>query len=204
MWDGQTVAILASGPSMSSAVAAKCKHLRTIAINNTFQLAPWADMLYAADDKWWRLTEGWREFVGLKVTCDNVDPKRTGAWFKELLYLRHTGAEGFDPDPSCIKTGRNSGYQAIHIAAHAGAKRILLCGMDMRGGHWHGQHKSGLSNKSCFEQWIELFATLKPELDKRGVEVWNCTQGSALKCFPYMDLDEACALPDQAAVGVSA
>jgi hypothetical protein len=182
---------------MSQAVAGKCRRFRTIAINNTFQLAPWADMLYAADVKWWTFTD-WKSFAGLKVTCDVTV-------FKDLLHLRHTGDKGFDPDPGCVRTGRNSGYQAIHIAAHAGCKRILLCGFDMRGGHWHGPHKRPLRDDgNVYARWIPHFATLKPELDRRGIEVINCTPGSALKCFSMMALDEACALPDSAGARLSA
>ena len=198
MWEGQVVAILASGPSMSQAVADKCRQFRTIAINNTFRLAPWADMLYAADALWWMFTE-WQGFAGLKVTCDETATN-------DVLHVRHTGPQGFDPDPSCVKTGSNSGYQAIHIAAHAGCKRILLCGYDMRGGHWHEPHRRPLRDhgEGIYARWIPAFDTLKPELDKRWIEVINCTPGSALKCFPMMSLDEACALPDPSAVGVSA
>lgn len=197
MWDGQTVAILASGPSMSSAVAEKCRRFKTIAINNTFRLAPWADMLYAADALWWTVTKDWKDFHGMRVTCDDTA-------FPELLQLRHTGPTGFDPDPSCLKTGSNSGYQAIHVAVHAGAKRILLNGYDMRGGHWHGRHVAPLRDhgEGIYVRWLKAFETLKPAL--HGVEVINCTPGSALKTFPMMSLDEACALPDPVAASLSA
>jgi len=34
------------------------------------------------------------------------------------------------------------------------------------------------------------FPTLQPALTERGIEVINCTPGSALTCFPMGNLDE--------------
>lgn len=190
LWARQTVAILASGPSMSQAVADQVRDvgIPAIAINTTFRLAPWATMLYAADPEWWQhpAHRGAHDFAGLKVSCSNV---------KGVLLLRNTGKEGFDPDQSAIRTGGNSAYQALHIAIHAGAARILLCGLDMHGGrhHWHGEHPHGLKQtvEENYAEWIKRFNALIKPLAERGIEVLNCTPGSALRCFPMADLAEA-------------
>lgn len=191
MWEGETVAILASGPSMSQEIAdgVARRALRTIAINTTFQLAPWADILYAADGQWWdRHWKHAKGFKGLKVT---IEPN---ALRPELLTLKNNmvgGFTGFDPDPGTVKSGQNSGYQAICIAVHAGAKCIELYGFDMRSienkHHWHGGHPSPLRNhgESMYGRWLKNFETLVPEINKRGIEVINCTPNSALKCFPF-------------------
>jgi len=186
LWAGQTVAVLASGPSMTPLVAAAVRNIPTIVINDTFRLAPWAALLYAADAAWWQANPDALAFAGLKVTVDSVPGVEA---------LRNTGSTGFDPDPQCIRTGSNSGYQGVHIAAQAGATRILLCGFDMtakRGAHWFGAHRPDLKNTDpeTYERFIRRFATLKDALDARGVEVINCTPGSALKCFPFGDLVE--------------
>jgi predicted peroxiredoxin len=196
MWAGQSCAILASGPSMSQEVADTVRYtrLRTICINTTFKLAPWADMLYAADADWWKHKNNAaaQKFEGLKVTAMEVP-------YPDVLQLNPTGHDGFDPNPANIRKGHNSGYQAVHIAAHAGCTRILLCGFDMRGGHWHGDHPQGLRNhhQDVFAVWIKAFDKLGDELEQRGIEVVNCTPGSALKRFRCADLKdeiEACAL----------
>jgi hypothetical protein len=137
--EGATVAILASGPSMSQAVAdaVHAAGIPAIAINSTFRLAPWADVLYAADPEWWAHPSN-RDalvFKGLRLSCQPM---------KAVLQLRNSGVTGFDPDPAAVRTGGNSGYQALHVAIHAGAARVLLCGYDMHGGHWHGKHPAGL------------------------------------------------------------
>jgi hypothetical protein len=158
----------------------------TIAVNNTFKLAPSADMVYAADDQWWRKYYKEAEHcTGRLVSCSPVA-------FPNVLVLKNTGNSGFDKDPSCIRTGGNSGYQAIHIAAHAGAKRIVLCGFDLRGGHWHGRHVSPLREhgEGIYARWIPRFNTLAVELERLGIEVINCTPGSALKCWPNVPLNQ--------------
>lgn len=180
MWAGATCAILASGPSMSAAVAETVRthaDVRVIAVNNTFKLARWADVLYAADERWWTKyhaeTTG---FLGLKV-CAEQTP------FPDVLLIDQTGGGG-------------SGYGALaKIAVPAGCVRVLLCGFDMHGGHWHAKHEAPLRNagEGIYRKWMGQFEALAPELAKRGVEVLNCTPGSALKCFPAVSLDAALA-----------
>ena len=186
MWQGKTVAILASGPSLTPE---QCSHvaaagLPAIAINDTFRLAPWADMLYAADTGWWRYhAQDALKFQGLKVTAHE------SCEFPAVKLLKRSGDLGFDPDPRFIRTGGNSGYQALHIAIHAGAARVLLLGYDMNasaGAHWHGQHPRPLRNTDpeTYKRWVSRFSALSG----RGAEILNCTPGSALTCFPFDEL----------------
>lgn len=179
VWAGKTVAILASGPSMSQAVADKVRadRLPAIVVNTTFRLAPWADLLYGADASWWKNTAGALQFAGLKFSCEPV---------LGILNLRNAGKTGYSDDATCIHTYGNSGAQAIQIAAKGGAARILLHGFDMRGSHWHGEHPKPLRSTSAgtLDGWVKSMETLAAELAQRSVQVVNCTPGSALKCFP--------------------
>jgi len=195
---GRTVAVLASGPSMSAAVAdaVRAAGAAAVAVNSTFRLAPWAWALYAADEEWWHHPANGdaKRFAGHKISVSRVHG---------VHGLANTGPLGFDPDPRCIRTGGNSGYQAVHVAAHAGAGRILLCGFDMHGPgeHWHGAHPAGLRETTVctFSSWVERFASIAEPLRARGIEVLNCTPGSSLTCFPTADLEDALAGAVQAA-----
>lgn len=176
--------MLASGPSMSAEVAEQVRGLRVIVVNDTVRLAPWAAMLYAADVEWWQLrSESLASFKGLRVSV---------AKHRGVHQLVNTGDTGFDPDPRNIRTGGNSGYQAVHIAAQAGADRILLCGFDMHGGHWHAnyQHPLRETGPDTYLRWVERFATLKTP-----ARIINCTPGSALRCFEAMTLEDALCEP---------
>lgn len=193
---GGTVAILASGPSMSQEVAdaVHAAGVPAIAVNTTFRLAPWAWMVYAADAEWWEhpTHRDVFEHPGLKVTIGG------SRRLPGVHALRNTGADGFDPEPGCVRTGSNSGYQAVHIAAQAGARRILLCGFDMHGGHWHGDHPHGLrrNTTATFEKFRARFTTLVRPLRERGIDVVNVTPGSRLDCFRRGRLEDelaACA-----------
>lgn len=180
---GGTVVVMASGPSMGPEVAAKIQAsgLPAIVVNTTYLLAPWAWMLYAADWRWWRSNPAALKFRGLKVSVEEA--RQPGI----VHLLRNTGIDGFDPDPTCVKTGNNSGYQATHCAIHATRQcgRVLLTGFDMDGGHWHDDGEGELRR-----DWITRMEYLA-ELMRGRVDIINCTPGSAIKCFPAMELDEA-------------
>lgn len=100
-------------------------------------------------------------------------------------------------NPLRIHTGANSGFQAVNLSIHlAGPGRRILTGFDMSlagGVHWHGPHVGGLKNPSqeTIDGWIAKFKAAVPDLNRAGVEVINCTPGSALDCFPMMNLEEA-------------
>lgn len=201
-WEGETAAVLASGPSMSAEVAetvrGKC---RVIAVSNQAiaheangvkypALAPWADVLYSADSKWWlHHAKEALAFKGHKVTIRNALP------IDEVMYLEYSSKIPFDPSPSHLVSGGNSGYQAVHLAAHFGVSRILMCGFDMkevnRKKHWFGDHPQRLNTAQNYRRWIANFEALYRALSERGIEVINCTHGSALAFIPYVPLSEA-------------
>jgi hypothetical protein len=176
---GGTVVVMASGPSMSSSVAAKVRDsgLPAIVVKDAFLVAPWAWLLYGAEWEFWKKRPAALQFKGLKVS---VESNEVG-----VHLLRNTGIDGFDEDPRNIRTGNNSGYQATHCAIHAGAARVLLTGFDMRGGHFNGRPDGPLRR-----DWITRFAGLQ-EIMRGRVDIINCTPDSALQCFPFVSLDEA-------------
>lgn len=193
MWAGESVGILASGDSMSQEVAdrARARNDRTIAINTTVKLAMWADMLFAADARWWiQHQKDVQPYRGMRVTFDPPG-------IPDLLVLRLASPQdGYSDDPGEVRNGGNGGYAAVCLAALAGAKVIRLYGYDFKGdGHWHGKHPTALYNapEGIWPRRIKRFNALAPELAKRGVDVINCTPGSALQCFRFED---ECALHD--------
>jgi hypothetical protein len=126
-WAGQTVAVLASGPSMSAEVAQALREHRTIAVNYTHRLAPWADMLVGMDGNWPR---EWREFAGWRV-C-GIEDDTLDAFYVGHMSERVTLAAGHTID------FRNSGLAAIRIAARMGASRIILAGFEPENPRrWH-------------------------------------------------------------------
>ena len=203
-WNGRTAVILGSGPSFTLkqnqqiAIARNrpSSPLRVIAVNNAVFGAWWADWLHACDNTWWHTyIQSVHTFPGIKTTLahDVPEPWVTG-------YLQNTGPDGFDPDPSCCRTGANGVYQAMCIAIHSGVRRIILIGVDMKEGprgekHWFGDHPglAGAAKVDYAKTMIPKFAGLLPTLEARGIEVVNATPGTALHTFPLMELEKALA-----------
>lgn len=199
-WVGETVAILGSGPSMSREVAETVRgRCKVIALNDQAipkvidgktipAMAPWADVLFAADAMWLRLhAQQVAAFGGIKVSrCWRAD-------VDGVRYLLSSGQEGVDSRPTHL-SGMNSGQMAMNLAYHFGAKRILLCGFDCKGGRWFGNHPRPLSNTHHYKQWLGKFDGMAKAYKKLGVDVINCTPGSALKVFPFADLSKALAV----------
>lgn len=185
--EGRTVAVLASGHSMSQRVADRL-HIAgvpCIAVNTTFKLAPWAWALYAADVEWWGhpSNASAHQFEGLRISCQPV---------KGVHMLRNAGTVGYSDDRDCVHTLGNSGAQAMQIAIKSGAARVLLCGFNMGGKHWHEEHPPGLRSTApeVYQRWIERMEGVAPLIAQRGVDVVNCTPASALTCFRQSTLDE--------------
>jgi hypothetical protein len=199
LWPGATFVCIGGGPSLTREDVDRCRQVRaenasviTIAINDAYRLAPWADVLYACDDRWWRWQHGQRRqeidaFTGLRYSIDPRAARQPG-----VRVLRNTGPEGLETAPTGLRTGKNSGYQAINLAVHLGAARILLLGYDMQRTankeHWFGDHP--LPTRSPYAVFRVYFRSLVRPLAKAGVEVINCSRTTALDTFPLADLDE--------------
>jgi hypothetical protein len=200
LWPGSLVVCLATGPSLTQADVEACRGHHVIVVNDAYRLAPWADILYACDAKWWswKVNRSAWAFPGLKYSIQ-AESKR---WCKDVHVLQMTGNDGLELQPTGLRTGRNSGYQAINLAVHLGARRILLLGYDMGLGpknephfqtpEWNGQHPE--SHHSPYVIFKRKFETIVEPLKQAGVEVINCSRRSALTAFPRMTLEEALAL----------
>ena len=187
MWPGETVAILGGGTSLTredvESLRGRC---RVIAINDAYLLAPFADVLYFCDERWFNWHKGrpeFKAFTGLRVTLDNEAlPAHS---------LHNMGTDGLQLCPSGLATGRNGGIQAINLAFHFGVGTILLLGFDMRPGHWHGGHPAPTREQVYQESMLPKFPAVAQALERAGVTVINCTPGSALDVWPRMRLADA-------------
>ena len=217
-WQGETAVILAGGPSLkgfdTSALRLRqscgcVAHGRTIpriiCINDSWRLAPRADVFYHCDTQWWdaqiamnpRSLDGMLSFHeaiyrGFWV-CGN------GLWYADhpqVHGLRFNGQSGLSDDPAALRHGSNSGFACINLAYLFGAKRIVLLGYDMhveQGGrtHWHDQPRADGFAGIIKDSFLPCFDSLVEPLKAAGVEVLNATPGSALTCWSMVTLEEA-------------
>lgn len=198
LWPESTIVCLGSGPSLTKADVDACRSARVIAIKNTIELAPWADVLYgsgwdAGGDTWWSREGPKLTFPGLRYTLD----ERARVW-ASVLNLDLDGEGGLSLDPSSLRSGGHSGFQAINLAVHLGAKRVVLLGYDTQPtptgkDHYFGSHPHGVRPPYHLFQW--LFPTIVEPLQALGVTVINASRETALTCFPRMTIQEALTCP---------
>lgn len=198
-WKGQTVVCLASGPSIRQTdidllekmhSQGRCK---VIAVNNSCLLTPWADILFAGDVEWWAASKSiWHGFAGEKWTSTTDAAKEYG-----LNYI----ARDFSGEGLCkgaMVPNENSGQQAINLAYHLGASKIVLLGYEMNPSeeklHFFGSHneRDGLSNPcaSVFEGWHKKFRQLADDMRLEDIPVVNCSTNTALTCFECGQLEK--------------
>lgn len=225
-WEGATVAILGGGPSLTAQAfervreAREADRLRSVAVNDSYLLAPWADAHYAADAKWhaWHVAgvpkpalgltaedvrERWRVFGGERCT---IEPAKDYPVAEEgaieaderihiLRNVHHPyrGA-GLSLDPGYLVTGWNSGFQALNLAILAGARRVLLLGFDAchtADGRTHWHGGHPKASSGDFKPFLRAFSAAEDAIARAGVEVLNCSPISRIASFPKVDLDEA-------------
>lgn len=181
---------LASGPNMCREDAEAVRGRgNVIAIGNTGELAPFADVLYSADAVWWReYGDRHAAFTGRRCALAQ-DGLPEGV---EGLQNRNEPGLGLDR----IHTGCNSGYQAINLAFLEGATTIVLVGYDMQHTdgrhHWHPDHPRHLGNfnPGMPELCRSKFTPLARDLAARGVRCINASRESALTCFERIPLPD--------------
>ena len=210
MWEGETAFILAGGPSLKGFDATVLRGKgKVLTINDSWRLAPWANMMYFCDFNWWNIQQAqnkrakWKEAPNSEVGFHDLIYK--AFWvtscpkFSEhpqLHYLKLSGECGLETDPSKLKHGANSGYQALNLAYHLGVKRIVLLGYDMHiqgtRTHWHDEPREIYQGfqVTLEKSFLPHFDALVDPLKEAGIEVLNSTPDSALKCWPYVPLED--------------
>lgn len=189
--------IIGSGPSLTDQQLVLCAHAqhpgrtKIIAVNNTCERAPFADVAY-----WGDYTAVKHYIAKLGHCCvEWWSGSRTASerYPKRVKWARSAHREGLGD--GMIHLNGNSGVQALNLAACWGAKRIVLVGFDMKRGedgrdHWFGQHPRPLVQTQLYPQWLEWFVPVYRDALARGIEIINCTPGSALTITPARTLEE--------------
>lgn len=190
----KTAIILASGPSLTQAqidYALATGH-HVMAINATFEKAPNATALYSGDFLFFKnyIADIRKVFKGEVWSQDSTSCDR----WREIKRVRAANRDGLGKAPLIYLNG-NSGFQGINLLYHWGYKRIVLLGMDMRLGpkgekHHHEDHPKPMVQAQVFFEWLHKSTRLALDLKNEGIEVLNATPGSALTCWPHVDLQE--------------
>ena len=176
-WVGETVFVLASGPSLTHADVELVQGRKTIVTNTTYKIAPWANVLFFHDTRWFEhYKSDLDSFKGEIVTISPTKHPRVTRLSKPLL-----NAYG------------NSGAGAISLAILAGAAKVILLGVDAQYDkkvHWHGDHPSGLGNARSVNKWPAQFEKVAQHAKDNNCIVLNASRNTKLKCFEKVQLED--------------
>lgn len=197
------VVCCASGPSLSLSqvrqigMAHSLGLVRVIAINDAIWPCFYADVLYAADNKWWDKHSGVPGFARPKVKIDEVDKfdRVVPANHPGIVSLKNTGITGFDETPGAVRSGGNSGHQALHLAAKIFQPRaVTLVAYDYTDdgarSHYFGKHEGWMDKSSNTQNWRSCLKILTEELQRRGIKIFNASPQSTINWLPPISLDQ--------------
>lgn len=197
LWAGEVVAILGGGPSLRDVDLSCLKNQRVIAVNSSLRLWPAAQFLMFYDRRWY----SWNKrdvdaFAGQVVTGSPASRRDSQRADRKMHYLERVIIEGGLAEKPTEVTGLDSGMQAINLAFHLGARRIVICGFDMRfapdgRSHWHPGHPIPAAEGNYQHRFTPQYRPVFDWLAARGVELVHGTPGSALDFIPYVPLAEA-------------
>lgn len=191
IWNGETVYIIGGGPSLKNFEWNKLKGKKTIAINRAIEFYPNADAMYWTDGRVW----GWyqneiKNYKGLKFTL------RGKNYDTDVKVLKRGRKFGLETARDTLAHGNNSGYAAINLAIHLGAKRIILLGYDMgnngKSSHFHdGYPVNSTSEKIYKDQFLPGFDFLKDAIKGMGIQIFNACPTSKLNTFKKITIEES-------------
>ena len=181
--------IIASGPSLTRA---DCDSLRgigtTIAVNRAVFFAPWADILYAGDNSFWKA-------YGPDV-----------AWFRgeRVTHEKYKNTRQFKGDYHFRQFGDNSGRQAIQYAVSRGARKLAWLGFDYKHAddgrkHCHEDYPRqvrvdnetvSFANAANTNRWVKTMRSTAHDLKRMRVEALNLSRDTAIDCIPRMSVEE--------------
>lgn len=196
-WQDKTVVCIASGACTTQEQldyveqqhkGGKCK---VIAVNRSYEQAPFADVLFAKDAPWWDgYCDAVVDFKGEKWTASIEASRKYNLNYAEYRRGKSDHKLGLD-----YLKDENSGHQAINLAYLFGANKIILLGYEMNPAiqkiHFFGLHdeSKGLENPNhdIFRGWIEKMNTLAESMP---IPVYNCSNNTAITGFAIKELTE--------------
>lgn len=200
IYQGQTAILCGTGPGITKEVIQSCNAARAsgdvklFGVNLNYRIFD-LDVHLACNSGFW--DEFWNDIK--THPCEKWTPREESAEQYSINFIEERWAPGLSTDPSYIHAHHGSGPQSVNLALHYGITRMILVGWDMRyppGGkrHYFGEYPAPLLHwpqtgpNGEMTGLISEMETIRP--DDYGIEIVNCTPGSALKHFPSGDLKD--------------
>lgn len=210
IWSDRGCIVVATGPSLTPEVVQKVRFARwlngwnVVLVQDAYKVLPYADLVYGSNPSWWRIHQHCEGFKGEKWSSheapnnghvQHLNDKTEAAQKWGVNLIKGKDGIGFSFDPEVIHYGSNSGFQAINLALLFGARKIVLVGFDMRHvngkAHFFGNHPKELHQNTDehYRAYVKHFDRAAKKLPSH-ISIVNATPGSALTCFPAVDLED--------------
>lgn len=187
-WEGESVFIIAGGPSVNGVDLDRLRGQRVVVINSSYLAYPQADALVFTDRRWWvehqhRVRQ---TFEGQIVTLTPLDHTYHG-----MLVLERQRSSGLSHDPTRLAWYHTSLTTTINMAVLRGARNIFILGLDGHGDWHHEPHPAKWGrNASKFRMHGEALLALTDPLLLARVQVFNLNPNSSHAMFPFASLDD--------------
>lgn len=195
-WAGHDVFIIGGGVTVGRQPVHRLEGRKVIAINSSYEIAPFAQVIFFGDNRWYLQHRGTKAFMqhgGRKITCS--DPA-TGDQIEHVRRVIPTKECGLCTRRDSVASQKTSFQGAMNLAYHFGAKRIILLGADFCRAvdgrtHHHKPHiwKNSPGNQTWDKQF-EQFQFIVEPLRRAGIPVINTSLESRLKYWPVRTLEE--------------
>jgi hypothetical protein len=188
---GQSVYLVAGGPSLKNFDFSRLVGKNVIAINKAFMYVPEFSYLYWTDSRFYN----WYKAEIDQLKCKKITTAKNPNLTEDVLLIKNSGGRIIDLDsPDKLTAGNNSGFGAISLALKLGASTIYLLGYDMgftgSQTHFHEGYPSTTANKNIYKSMMKYFEE-NASIIKSTAQVYNTSDKSNLTCFDYLPLDKA-------------
>jgi hypothetical protein len=190
-WPGEVVYIIGGGPSVLTQDLDRLRGQRVIVINSSVYAAPWADILFFGDWRWWNVNQAAvANFKGRVVTTTKMktDPK--------VKVCKKAHPPGLAMQRDSLMQLWTSLTAATNLAAHLVGRggAIIWLGADGKivpdRTHHHKPHPWPHKPGAYDKQYRDLI-TIVPSLWQMGVAAFNASPGTAwVDLLPLIKLED--------------
>lgn len=196
-WYRETAVVVGNGPSMLSFPVQELDRprLRVLVANGGYKLIPWADVLMCTDRRWLAAhQEELPDYTGPMIIVTQPEVVSPAHLDRRMKLLRRAFIGDARKDPfarrDTLVEGHNSTTTMISCAIVRGARRIILLGVDLAPGpdgrrHIYDDSKDTSRALARYQKQVVHLSAQAKWVQRKGVEVINCSPLSALQCYPY-------------------
>jgi hypothetical protein len=203
-FEGETAIVCGTGPSITPEIIKTVDDSghRVFGANRAWEIFN-CDVVHGCNYQFW--DHYWPQIQEQSFDKWTTRPQLEGK-YPGLEYIEERWEDGLSKEQHWIAAHHGTGPQLVNIAYLYGCTRLLLVGWDMRfngktGVKTFARRRYLDEDPLTLNHWpiytgpdgellalIKEMETIKPA--DYGIEIINCTPGSAMKCFPMGDLNE--------------